>query len=123
MSPPYHNTPPPMEIPAPAHTPMPVEMPNSIQQSMVVTEPLTVGPTIAMPGAIGGTLPIAVNASKCKSTKSNAENLETVSVKRQKKGGAVIISTKTSQHHIEGGRGKQQHFQYSQAAAANAIGA
>ncbi|KAG2361023.1 hypothetical protein BDR07DRAFT_1486392 [Suillus spraguei] len=120
-SPPYNNTPTPMEIPAPAHTPTAVELPNSAEP--VVPESLTLGPIMAAPAAIGGTLPVTTTASKCKSTKNNTENLETVSVKRQKKGGAVVVSTENSQYHVEGGQGKQQHFQSSRAAAANAIGA
>ncbi|KAG1876067.1 hypothetical protein C8R48DRAFT_768906 [Suillus tomentosus] len=122
-SPLYNNTPTPMEIPAPAHTPTAVELPNSTQPSVVMpeSESLTVGPILAAPAASGGTLLVTKKASKRKPTESNAENLEMAAVKRQK-GGAVVVSTENSQHHVEGGRGKRQRFQSSRAATANAIG-
>ncbi|KAG1908789.1 uncharacterized protein F5891DRAFT_974104 [Suillus fuscotomentosus] len=118
---PYNNTPTPMAIPAPAHTSTPVEIPTSVQPSTVPPESLTVGPIMAasaVPTAVAGTLPMTTKASKCKSKKSN---MEAVSAKHQKKGDAVAVLTENSQH-VEGGRGKQQRFQSSRAAAANAIG-
>ncbi|KAG1844882.1 hypothetical protein C8R48DRAFT_678309 [Suillus tomentosus] len=122
-SPPHNNTPTPTEIPAPAHTPTAVELPNSTQPSVVMpeSESLTVGLILAAPAASGGTLPVTKKASKRKPTESNAENLEMAAVKRQK-GGAVVVSTENSQHHVEGGQGKRQHFQSSHVATANAIG-
>ncbi|KAG2084490.1 uncharacterized protein F5147DRAFT_659821 [Suillus discolor] len=102
-----------------AHSPTSVEIP-SVQPSSVVPEPPTMEPIMATPSppaTVGGVLPATTKAAEHKSTKSN----ETVSAKRQKREGAVVLPTENSQP-IEGGRGKRQRFQSSRAAAANAIG-
>ncbi|KAG2031787.1 hypothetical protein BDR03DRAFT_1015820 [Suillus americanus] len=108
----------PMATSSLAHSPTSVEIP-SVQPSSVVPEPPTMEPIMATPSppaTVGGVLPATTKAAKRKSTKSN----ETVSAKRQKREGAVVLPTENSQP-IEGGRGKRQRFQSSRAAAANAI--
>ncbi|KAG1866484.1 hypothetical protein C8R48DRAFT_772567 [Suillus tomentosus] len=94
----------PMATSSLAHSPTSVEIP-SVQPSSVVPEPPTMEPIMATP------------SPPATSTKSN----ETVSAKRQKREGAVVLPTENSQP-IKGGRGKRQRFQSSRAAAANAIG-
>ncbi|KAG1818250.1 hypothetical protein EV424DRAFT_1540192 [Suillus variegatus] len=117
---PFNNASASMATPAPAHTPTPVETPTSVQPSTIVPEPPTTEPIMATPSPPATVLPVTTKASKRKSMKSNT-HLETVSAKRQKREGAVVPSTESSQP-IEGGRGKRQRFQSSRAAAANAIG-
>ncbi|KAG1743571.1 uncharacterized protein EDB91DRAFT_1080976 [Suillus paluster] len=144
----YGSTPTPMAVPAlapaaiptPAQTPTLAETPAQREPSAAVPNPLTpihpVAPiaaplspaqmsSSACPGetaGVSGALPVvATKASKCKSMKTNVESSETVQAKPQKRGGAEVASNENSQP-VEGGRGKQQQFQLSQAAAANAIG-
>ncbi|KAG1811604.1 hypothetical protein EV424DRAFT_1349622 [Suillus variegatus] len=117
---PFNNASASMATPAPAHTPTLVETPTSVQPSTIVPEPPTTEPIMATPSPPATVLPVTTKASKRKSMKSNT-HLETVSAKRQKREGAVVPSTESSQP-IEGGRGKRQRFQSSRAAAANAIG-
>ncbi|KAG2144460.1 uncharacterized protein EDB93DRAFT_1251696 [Suillus bovinus] len=108
---PYNNASASMATPAPAHTPTLAEIPTSVQPSTIVPEPPTTEPIMATPSppaTVGGVLPVTTKASKCKSMKSNT-HLETVSAKRQKREGAVVSSTESSQP-IEGGQGKRQRF-------------
>ncbi|KAG1840264.1 hypothetical protein DFJ58DRAFT_845393 [Suillus subalutaceus] len=102
---PHNNASAPMATPTPAHTPTPVEIPTSVQPSTVVPEPLTTEPIMATPSppaTVGEVLPVTMKASKRKSMKSNT-HLKTVSTKHQKREGAVVLSTESSQP-IEGGR-------------------
>lgn len=68
--------------------------------------------------AVAGTSPATTTSKR---RKTNAENSATLEAKRQKRGGAEMVSNENSQP-VEGGRGKRQRFQSSRVAAANAIG-
>ncbi|KAG2754984.1 hypothetical protein P692DRAFT_20827387, partial [Suillus brevipes Sb2] len=61
-SPPYKNTPSPIEFPAPAHAPTAVEKPNSVEPP--VPDSLNLGPIMAAPAGVVGTLPVTVKPSK-----------------------------------------------------------
>ena len=121
---------PPTAISTPTHPPTPVldtPSPEGII-SADPTGPATVSPSPAptsTPACPEGTMAIGVTSPATGMEASNHQstmmNLEMVQAKCPKKWGAVVISTENSQLN-EGGRGKQQCFQLSQATAANDIG-